>query len=60
MPAKVRKTKGGYQVRTPNGVRAKGTTLKKAKAQQRLLNAVEHTNWRPSDGSRRGKKRKAK
>ena len=43
MPAKVRKLKSGkFQVKTPNGVHAKGTTKKKAVAQQRLLNAIDH------------------
>lgn len=48
MPVKVKKVRGGYSVSTPNGVHAKKTTLKKAKAQQRLLNAVEHDpNFKP-------------
>jgi len=43
MPAKVIKLpSGGYQVRTPNAVHARNTSLKKAKAQQRLLNAIEY------------------
>ena len=43
MPAKLKKLKSGkVQVRTPNGVHAKGTTMAKAKAQQRLLNAIDH------------------
>ena len=43
MPAKVAKNgKGGYTVRTPNGVHAKNTTKAKAEAQQRLLNAIDH------------------
>ena len=46
MPAKIRKVKGGYSVRTPNGVHAKKTTKRKAKAQQRLLNAIDH-GWKP-------------
>lgn len=47
MPAKIRKVGNKYQVRTPNGVHAKGTTLAKAKKQQRLLNAIDH-GWVPS------------
>jgi hypothetical protein len=49
VPVKIKKTsKGKYQVRTPGGVKAKGTTKKKAKAQERLLNAVEHNpDFRP-------------
>lgn len=46
MPARIVKVKGGYAVRTPNGTHAKHTTLAKAKAQQRLLNAVDH-GWKP-------------
>lgn len=44
MPAKVsRSGKGnGFKVTTPGGVKAKNTTRKKAKGQQRLLNALEH------------------
>jgi hypothetical protein len=46
MPVRIRKVGGKYQVSTPNGTKSKGTTLKKAKAQERLLNAVDH-GWRP-------------
>ncbi len=47
MPVKLTKTKGGkVRVSTPNGVKAKATTAAKAKAQQRLLNAIEH-GYRP-------------
>lgn len=43
MPVKIKKLKNGkVQVRTPNGIKSKGTTLKKAKLQERLLNAIEH------------------
>jgi len=49
MPVKVRKARGGYSVKTPGGVKAKKTTKKKAIAQKRLLNAVEH-GWRPTGG----------
>lgn len=41
MPARIGKT-DGYTVRTPGGVKAKNTTLRKAKKQQRLLNAIEY------------------
>lgn len=47
MPVKVKKTNGKYKVSTPSGVKAKGTTKKKAEAQKRLLNAVEH-GWKPT------------
>jgi hypothetical protein len=48
MPAKVSKAKGrGYQVRTPNAVHAKHASKKNAKAQARLLNAIDH-GYKPS------------
>lgn len=47
MPVKISKMKGGYKVSTPRGVKAKKTTKKKAEAQKRLLNAVEH-GWKPT------------
>jgi hypothetical protein len=47
MPVTISKTSSGkYKVSTPNGVHAKNTTKKKAEAQKRLLNAVEH-GWKP-------------
>lgn len=55
MPAKIERVgKGEYRVVTPNAVHAKGTTPQKAKAQQRLLNAVDH-GWKPT-GKTRGKR----
>lgn len=43
MPVKVTRTKrGGFRVTTPGGTKSKNTTKKKAKAQKRLLNAIEH------------------
>ncbi|MFH1147576.1 MAG: hypothetical protein V1736_07700 [Pseudomonadota bacterium] len=54
MPVKISKIGGGYRVRTPGGIKAKKTTKKKAMAQQRLLNAIEYSNWRPT--KRRKKK----
>jgi hypothetical protein len=49
MPVTIRKKKGdGYTVSTPHGTKAKGTTKAKAKRQRNLLNAVEHSNWRPT------------
>jgi hypothetical protein len=47
MPVIIRKVNGGYSVYTPNGVKAKRTSLRNAKRQRRLLNAVEHSDWRP-------------
>lgn len=52
MPATVTKVGSKYKVSTPSGVHAKGTTLRKAKAQQRLLNAVDH-GWTPTKRKRR-------
>jgi len=49
MPVSITKTKKGrYRVSTPGGVKAKSTTKAKAKAQARLLNAVEHSDWKPT------------
>lgn len=43
MPVTIKKNKGGgYQVRTPNGIKARNTTKEKAVKQERLLNALEH------------------
>jgi len=47
MPVTIKKTGKKYQVSTPNEVHAKGTSLKNAKKQERLLNAVEH-GWKPT------------
>ncbi len=41
MPVTLKKV-NGFQVRTPGGVKAKSTTLRKAKSQSRLLRAMEH------------------
>jgi hypothetical protein len=56
MPARVSKVKGGYSVRTPGGTKAKKTTKKKAKAQQRLLNAIDH-GWEPTGKPAKKKRR---
>lgn len=48
MPVKIIKRGKRVSVRTPNGVKAKSTTMAKAKKQRNLLNAVEHSNWRPT------------
>lgn len=46
MPVTIRKKRGGkVSVSTPNGIKAKATTMTKAKRQRRLLNAVEH-GWK--------------
>jgi hypothetical protein len=47
MPVSIRKVKGGVSVSTPGGTKAKKTTLKKAKAQERLLNALDN-GWKPT------------
>lgn len=47
MPIKITKTKKGYRVRTPGGVKSKNTTKSKAMRQARLLRAIEH-GWKPS------------
>lgn len=47
MPYKITKKKGGYSVKSPHSTRAKKTTLKKAKAQVRLLNAIEFGGFKP-------------
>jgi hypothetical protein len=46
-PVKITKVNGGVRVSTPNGVKAKKTTMAKAKKQKRLLNAVDH-GWKPT------------
>jgi hypothetical protein len=48
MPPKIKKV-DGYQVSTPGGIKAKNTTLAKAKRQANLLRAVEHNpEWEPT------------
>lgn len=43
MPVRITKIKDdGVTVSTPSGVKSKKTTMAKAKAQARLLNAIEH------------------
>ncbi len=48
MPVKITKVKGGFKVSTPHGTKAKHTSKAKAEAQRNLLNAVEHSDWRPT------------
>lgn len=49
MPVKITKVGNGkVKVSTPNGTKAKATTIDKAKAQERILNAVDH-GWKPTD-----------
>jgi len=56
MPVTTTKT-DGYTNRTPGGVKGRGMTKKNAMAQKRLLNAVEHSDWRPT-GKKKAKKKK--
>ena len=42
MPAKITKVGSKFKVTTPNGTYSKGTTKVKAKAQVKLLNAIDH------------------
>ncbi len=56
MPVKIKKV-DGYQVNTPHGVKAKGTSKEKAKKQANILRAVEH-GFKPT--SAKPKKRKGK
>ena len=53
MPIRITK-KDGYQVKTPGGIKAKGTTKAKAQKQANLLRGVEH-GWVPT-----GKKTKVR
>lgn len=48
--------KNKFRVQSPTGtVHAKGTSLKNAKAQQRLLNAIEHNpDFKPRKARRKG------
>ena len=47
MPVKITKVKGGVKVSTPHGVKAKHTTMAKAKKQANLLRGIEH-GWKPT------------
>lgn len=48
MPARIEKDPSGtgYQVSTPKGVKGSKMTLRRARAQARLLNAIDH-GWKP-------------
>lgn len=52
-PVKIKKV-DGYRVITPRGVKAKSTTKKKAEAQKRLLQGIEH-GMRPRKQKRKKK-----
>lgn len=48
MPYTMQKKGALYSVRTPHGVKSKGTTKEKALKQVRLLQAIEHDpNFKP-------------
>ncbi len=56
MPYSMKRLGGGrVQVRGPGGVRAKSTTVKKAKRQMSLLRGVER-GWHPTSRKPRGRK----
>lgn len=59
MPVKISKSGTRYIVRTPGGVKAKGTTKGKAEAQARLLRGVEH-GMKPKSHDKEMKKMKKK
>lgn len=47
MPVTIRKTKSGrHRVSTPGGVKAKGTTKAKAKAQKRIIEEADRKKKR--------------
>jgi hypothetical protein len=57
MPVTVKKKGKKFEVRTPSGVKAKGTTKKKAKAKERLLNAIDH-GFKPDKAKKKAKPKK--
>lgn len=57
MPVTITKINGKYRVSTPYGVKSKGTTLAKAIRQRNLLNAIEHSSWRPTQSAKKRKKK---
>ncbi len=58
MPVKIRKTKEGYTTSTPRGVKGRGMSLRDAKRQKRLLNAIEHDPTFKPDKKKKTPKRK--
>lgn len=57
MPVKIKKV-NGYRVSTLGGVKAKGTTKKKAQRQANLLHGVEH-GWKPTGKAARDTRKKS-
>ena len=55
MPVKIKKVKGGWQVSTPNGIKARHTTLEKAEAQKKIIDAADAGH--PFSGKKRNNKR---
>jgi hypothetical protein len=57
MPYKITKKKRGFDVDSPTTKHARGTTKKKAEAQVRLLNAIEHNpDFVPRKRKKKGSK----
>jgi len=57
MPVKITKTaKGKVRVSTPGGVKAKATTMAKAKSQARLLRAIDH-GFKPTKSKAKSRKK---
>jgi hypothetical protein len=48
-PVSIRKVAGGYQVKTPHGIKSFRTTHQKALAQKRILDALEHRKIKELD-----------
>jgi hypothetical protein len=59
MPVRIKKINHKYRVSTPGGVKAKGTTLAKAKRQANLLRAIEH-GFKPTGKKARDTRKKKK
>lgn len=56
MPYSLTKTKSGYGVKSPSGMRSKDTSKKKAMAQMRLLQGIKHNpSFRQKVTSGRGR-----
>ena len=59
MPVHIKKV-DGFQVSHGGTVSAKGTTLAKAKRQRNLLNAVSHSDWKPTGKANSGRSEAAR
>ena len=50
MPAKITKQLNGkWMVRTPNRIHGRDMTKTNAEKQRNLLNAIEHSDWKPTN-----------